>query len=374
MAKIIEINPLILPSDYQELRRPLINQRNEEKGPLEALELAQFDSRTIFYDVFFNLDGSRLFAIGPPFLNLDKYIKILQLTVNGETIEFQLITLPKGLIQLTAKLTSPVKDKNTINISFENFHWSREISFFRTKGSTPLALTTLQRDNRIQWILDWIKYYENALNVKRFIIYDNLSKYQAQLTEILPDNVLVVPWNSPFGPTESHPNKFLHVGQLNHSRLRFEEIDTFLNFDIDELLVIKDERVKTLISKSPTVSFTGYRVPYISIDKENYSYSDFTRRTSIPQNGSPKYSFSRAAISGNKMHAVSINKLAARLFRSLFFKDVPVDQAYFLHYNPINTDWKAKTSRPGRTSCLKPAEDLNNLVPDYSVKDILDKI
>ena len=229
----------------------------------------------------------------------------------------------------------------------------------------------MQRDNRIHWILDWINYYKKALEVEQFIIYDNRSAYQEKVIDLLPDNVLVVPWNSPFGPTDSHLNKFLHIGQLNHCRLRFEEVDIFLNFDIDELLVIRNKRVKEFIHHFPSVSFKGYRVPYIDMNKEKYSFSDFTKRAPEPQSGAPKYSFQRMAISANAVHKAIVGGVFARAFPSLFIKEVLVNQAYFLHYFAINTDWKAKTSRPGRLSCFHPRYETNTLVSDESVMHIL---
>jgi hypothetical protein len=373
MAKLVELNSLILPPDYKELRRPEINRRNKGRGPLEAFDLMQFDERTVLYDVFFNGDGSRLYAIGPPFSNLGKYLKNLLLTVNGGETKFRLQILPRKLICLEAQLTCPIKEINTVNISFEDCDWSRDIPFCRVKKTIPLALTTIQKDNQIHWILDWIRYYEKAFGVDQFIIYDNFSEYQAQLIDVLPDNILVVPWNYPYGPTDSTVNKFLHTGQINHSRLRFEEVDTFLNFDIDELLVVHDERVKTFIKKFATVRFEGYVVPYIVVKKKRFSFSDFTKRMSLPKKGAKKYSFKRKSISANTVHKVIIDGITARVFRSLFFKEIPVNQGYFLHYSAINTDWKAKTSRPGRRSHFQPWDDVENLVSDYSVRNVLDE-
>lgn len=374
MARLAEVNPLILPPVYAEFRRPKQRRRNDRKTPMDAIDLMQFDKDTVFYDVFFNRSGTRLHAIGPPFLNLDKYLANMRLTINGEVTRFRLETLPgwaRDIICLEAKLKSSIKEINTVEISFDNFEWSRDIKFSRAEKIIPLALTTLQRDNRIHWIIDWIKYYENILNVDQFIIYDNQSKYQDQLVELLPDNVLVVPWNSPLGITNCHHNKFLHSGQLNHSRLRYGEVKTFLNFDIDELLVIKDKRVKTFIRKFPTVIFDGYKVPYVAVDKKEFSYSDFTKRTPEAEE-SRKYSFNRTSISYNMVHRPVINKPAAKRFPSLFFIRVPVSQAYFLHYQPITTDWKAKTSRLEKDIRLRPWEGIDNLVSDYSVKNVLD--
>ena len=373
MAELVDVNPLILPPDYKEIRKPRYLKRNHGRGTLEEFDLRQFDSRTVFYDVFFNKDGSKLRAIGPPFLNLARYLNKLQLTVNGLHTRYRIRSLPRGLIGLEAKLKQPANDSNTVEIAFEDCHWSRDISFLRANKPITLSLTTVQRDNKIPWILDWIRYYSKALGVDRFFIYDNRSEYQAQLIDLLPANVSVVPWNSPLGPTDSHPNKYLHTGQINHSRLRFEGVETFLNFDIDELLVIHDERVKELIKNKPAVRFRGYRVPYVIIDKKNYSYTDFFRRKPLPQKGAPKYSFKGTSISGNAVHRAIPKGIIPRIFRPLFCKKIPIDQAYFLHYNAINTDWKLKTSRPGsKKGSLHPWKDVNSLVEDLSVNNVLE--
>jgi len=86
--------------------------------------LGQFDERTVFYDVFITVDGSKLIAIGPPFLNLGKFLNNLQLTVNGLNSKFKITRFYKGLVQLQAELKMPPKKNYDVSISFSDYSFS----------------------------------------------------------------------------------------------------------------------------------------------------------------------------------------------------------------------------------------------------------
>lgn len=331
--------------------------------------MSQFDQRTVFYDVFISADGSRLVAIGPPYLNLQSHLGHLRLTINGRATEYRTTELPKGLVELQADLEGTEDGVFDVRISFEDFEWSQELAPCRTGKTCSLALTTIQRDNEIRWIQDWIKYYEDEIEVGQFFIYDNDSEYQQRLADSLPENVFIVPWNFPFGPTESHRNKFLQAGQLNHSRLRFEHVTTFLNFDIDELLVIRDENIRSLIRTSPCVAFEQYRVPYLDTGNPEYSYADFRLRKAQPSGRARKYSFNRGKTSGNFPHCAKFDRIAAKLFPWMFVKNARVSDAYFLHYAAITTDWKSRTSHNGgMRSRLTPYPRAHQLVRDEHIR------
>ncbi|MCK5078186.1 MAG: hypothetical protein KAR38_17525, partial [Calditrichia bacterium] len=354
-----------------EFRKPEYMNKDKGRGLLDPVDLEQFESRTVFYDVFFNKEGSMLWAIGPPFLNLAKYLKKMSLTINGIKTNFSFQTLFKGLILLKAKLKSPLEAVNTVNISLKGYEWSADIAFSNNKRSIPLALTTTQKDNKLNWIHDWIRFYSKTMDVDQIIIYDNNSKYQSQLIDVLPDNVLIIPWNFTYGILNSSRTKYLHIAQINHSRLRFDNIETFLNFDIDELLVIKDEQVKKYIKKFWAVVFDSYQVSHLKPDKSDYSFSDFNKRNLEPRQRGHKYSFKTKIKGSNAVHKVILNKFIPGILNRLFIKRVSVKQAYFLHYTAITTDWKYKNSGPGVRKSRLQTKIKTDVAEDNFVRDVL---
>jgi hypothetical protein len=365
VAKEHKINPVILPEGFPEFRRPrcLVNKEDWGSASLEELDQVGFDTRTVFYDVFVNASGDRLIAIGPPFLNLGAYFNDMRLSVNGQPIDYYISKLERGLVLIEANLQGMKCGAYDIVVSIEGCEWALKLDRSPAESPITLGLTTLQKDNELHWMLDWIEYYEKELGVEKVFLYDNNSAYQEKLLELLPDSVVVVPWNFPFGVTNNNRNKYLHAGQLNHCRLRFEQVNTFFNFDIDELLVIRNDKVRSWITTRPCVLFRSFTVPYFESGKSSYSFRDFKTRTTKVLHAR-KYSFSRKIVSNNGVHTPAFDHFSERYAPEVFTLEADVKDAYFLHYDGITTNWKKETSNTNRKSRLTPYSGTSPLVLD----------
>ena len=109
-----------------------------------------------------------------------------------------------------------------------------------------LTLSTVQKDNELQWLDDWCTWHHRVHGVGRFAFYDNGSAdrdavYDAVYAELARrvkgPELIVVAWDYPYGPALQHGLKFAHTVALNHCRLLFGPYaDWCVNLDVDEYL------------------------------------------------------------------------------------------------------------------------------------------
>lgn len=195
-----------------------------------------FDFDTLFNDVI-NLGNGQTLLIGPPLYELKRQISFVQ---NGNPLEHRFfdrincgLTIVNGVGDFTL-----VNPKGNIEIETE----ARSTQF-----ADMGCMSTMQKNEPIQWIKDWVQYHHVAHGVRGFIIYDNNSDHytveelQAELDSLDYDIInLVLPWNVPFGPhTPTWDSNFSQFTQLEHWKYKYAWCSKFaINQDIDELLVL----------------------------------------------------------------------------------------------------------------------------------------
>jgi hypothetical protein len=372
--KIIEVIGIKLPDTFSEkrlLRSPL---NHLDGSRLDAYDLEHLDDDTIFYDVFFDIRNRFLYTIGPPFLNLRNHLFPITCRFNNNK-EKHLLKVEEYFDNKLAIGRIPLKglslyNENYLELDFNNrFQWSGKIKVNRYEPKT-VVLTTIQKDNRIRWIKDWIEFYSQNYKIDQTVIYDNNSSNRSDLKTINSENLLIMAWDYKYGPIRSHENQFCQLGSLNHCRLKFGSKNTIMNFDIDELLCLGKAEFKRYINRYNLTLFNGYRVPYIKPVSEDYSYKNFSLRDPDPQQGGRKYFFQSGNVMVNNIHSALFKRHRFSLYRRLEnryyrlsgvhkksrlcscllgfmswvlkIKIVPINEAYLLHYNGITTNWKSK--------------------------------
>ena len=389
----IKIHPVIVPNFLGITRELRTHKRHVDSRSMTPEDVAQYDCKTLFYDVFFNPKNTILYAIGPALLNFKCELPISALKLNDKTLDFTITEINPKTTVLKAQLkqTDGLKETNEVKIVFgKRWTWTGIIEISQLSSSSNITLSTIQKDNEIRWIQDWIRYYRNAHDVDRVIIYDNNSSYQSKLEEKLASletDVLVIHWNFPYGPARSHGNQMCQLGALNHCRLKFGDGGYGLNFDIDELLVVRKSSLKDLLKEQDIVYFDSYMVPPVSQLSEDYSFSSFLLRDKLSrlQEGSykaTKYAYKFSNVYANSVHfAMSVyqkkGKYLEKVLKKLKLEKhlskwlnkrpiVSLETAYYLHYSAITSGWKA----PER---LDVQSETNSLVEDYSVIDALER-
>jgi len=363
----VELNTVVLPANTtvkRHLRRSIPDAR---KTLYENGQLGAYDWYTLLYDIFLNADYTTITAVGPVPLNLEQQLLPAQIEVNGHKLPLIVHSHQKKLIILEAVSPVPLTGDTSAVISLANGQ-QQTIALQAPTPLDGLSLVTIQKNNKLQWIRDWISYYRNEFGIQHVYIYDNNSDRQETLIEALDNIATVIPWNFPHGLKHRSGNKFCQVGALNHFKHRFGQNTVIFNFDIDELLVCHNPQIKRAIRRGEMLHFDSYTVPFSATSTPDYSFRDFKYREKEPRNGSTKY-----VMKGDLPGFMNVHHFnpAAHFWHRLLPGSwrraplVPVTDAYFLHYRGITTNWKAHSR-----DRLKTVETAANfLIEDTAVID-----
>ena len=143
---------------------------------------------------------------------------------------FIFITIPPALAQQ--------QDPLNIKVVAPTFQYTATIKgvLFPTITHKRMTLTSLQKDNALEWIKDWCLYYHRVHSVDLVVLYDNGSAYRKTLAQELyalaPSlDIYLIEWDFQYGMATQ-------VASLNHCYHALgQRSDFFLNFDIDEYLI-----------------------------------------------------------------------------------------------------------------------------------------
>lgn len=368
----IELNSVALPagsSIKRQLRRPVPEER---KALYENGQLGVYDSYTLLYDIFLDTDNRTVRAIGPPLLNLEQALLPAYLQINGHKLPLTLRTSHKKLVILEAVSLTPISSDTTADLHLANGQ-HQTITL-----ATPLlpegpSLVTVQKNNKLQWIMDWISYYKNEFGIQHVYIYDNNSDNQDYLLKSLEGLATVMPWNFPHGISHRSGNKFCQVGALNHFKYRLGKNTSIFNFDIDELLVCRNQQIKQSLCNGKMTRFNSYTVPFTATPDPKYSFRDFRFREKEPRDKATKY-----VVNGDLPGIMNVHHFnpALRFWQKLLPgyrrppAAVPLADAYFLHYQGITTNWKIHNA--DRLELIDLSE--NMYIEDTAVIDVFSHI
>ena len=209
-AGICDPNPVILP-EHASMRRRF---RNSDK--VDPRQLGWFDTRTLFYDIHFDIAGSRLTGVGPGLLNLRSLLRSMSVHVDGQMLKWKASSI-KGLTFFKSEpLAGTAEFRLSVEFRFKEFsavfRLPKSVSGVDGAGADcPLTISTLQKDNELVWITDWLKWHHRAHGVGRLVLYDNGSG--------------------------NRTTKSCQLGSLNHCRMRFAIRGGYcINNDVDEYL------------------------------------------------------------------------------------------------------------------------------------------
>ena len=340
--EVVQPNRLVLPPP---LERPLLA---NAPGTLLS-DLERYDSKTLFYDVWIAQDT--LWLIGPPLLSLET--TPLSVQCNGQPLELQLerVAAESEKLLIWHARVPDVRPLNQVLVQFGDAASRLELAPYEPPTQARRILTTLQKDNRVEWIADWIAWYAHHYAIDAVVLYDNASAEQQHLPGRLANalqprlqpcslqQVSVVQWNAPYGliVNFNHANFFCQHGSLNHCPRRFARRgDTILNFDIDELLFCKPSLLAS-IAEYKLLSFDSYWVPMPKDIEPGYSFATFKHRERKARGTCHKYA---VLWQGDQ-------QLCVHYVVGATPHHVPVELGYYLHYRGISTFWKEAVMRVG---------------------------
>ena len=214
------------------------------------------DTRTIFYDLTISRKENRLVGVGPPLYNLRRELFPVQVFVDGALVKYQIKEIRSQFILRSERLNLASRKSVQIILKFRCFQKKITLDVPEAKcialnKNARISISAIQKNNRVEWIRDWILWHRRLYDVQRVILYDNGSSNRNEVIDMLRSlesevTIIFVDWNFLYGGA---PYNCAQVGALNHCRTVFgdtnDEQNGFqycINLDIDEYLVYLADR------------------------------------------------------------------------------------------------------------------------------------
>ena len=143
-----------------------------------------FDADTLFYDIFFEPTNHHLVTVGPPLGNLGIDLKIF---LNDAPLRPRVIEQAAPSMCLLRARVRRVEKRNEVLVQANGQQWRLSVPENSTGTGHGFTLCTVQKDNREQWIRDWIEHYR-GIGVDRVVLYDNNSEKLPCQPGIIPKN------------------------------------------------------------------------------------------------------------------------------------------------------------------------------------------
>ena len=206
--------------------------------------MERFDATTLFYDVFDDGEGCIVLS-GPPLLNLHDEIS-LSFAVDGVSAFAELKDADRTQRSRVFARGESLVIRGTVDTEVTVGRSYRDL--FRGHR----VLFTLQKDNDLEWIIDWAAFHVLHHQVDALLIYDNNSSAYTSLELEMALHKLGLPavivrWTCRYGPGGGRKgiwdSDFGQISQLEHARFRFlADAELVINADVDELLLTDDRR------------------------------------------------------------------------------------------------------------------------------------
>jgi hypothetical protein len=247
MNEIIEPNPIFL-EERGGLRR--LPTQPELKRPIEFWD--GFDAYGLFYDVFRDVDGKRIWLVGPDVKNLRQALEEAHVVGLTSGVKRRVKTI-YGCENCVACVSLPTEDQELqLNIGGQSIvcRIGRNLS---TQFAGKRTVLCINQDNHLDWMRDWARFYHLEHGANAVCIFDNNSQNYskddmlATLQQVAGiETVRVVNWPFKFGVMDKlgqdnglnqnvrfaqppmYPAFFLRLGQKAAS---------ILNVDVDELVL-----------------------------------------------------------------------------------------------------------------------------------------
>lgn len=344
---IIHPTPVVSPHDGPRRVPP------RAPGDREPGYQDRYDDTTLFYDVF--AVGRRILAIGPPAGSLVSEVRhtVVQGTrrVSPLRVEHDLDRVGRFWARLPRRTVGPRP-----SLSSELFG-AREVGedlsdHFRGRR----AVMTVSKDNPLEWVADWGRWYTQRHGADALVVYDNGStSYSLEdlwsTLAAVPGVVVaaVVSWPFRYGPigrdplhAETWDSNYAQHGAIEHARWRLlRAADAMLSVDIDEVVNDPDGvSVFDAVSRVPSgvLSIPGAWVyPDAGASDRRPEFTDHYWIAADPsmRDAPPKW----CVVPGRlPRHA----QLTTHLVRGVCADTI--DGRYFWHLYGISTNWDGRRS------------------------------
>lgn len=311
-----------------------------------------FDTKTLFYDCFWHVDGQRVLLVGPPPYGLDYGSASYRALPSGQalaakrypsisTMVTELVAIPAGTAAIEVAMAGeqvalPVQPNASAELAGKRL------------------LFTINKNNDLAWIREWGTWHARLHGTDAIVLFDNAStRYDA--TEVhgvlasIPGitHVGVHRWPYSFGPRDpavikdDHWGRFLQIASMSVILRRYgERAYGLLDTDIDELAGTHSGASIYDLAHQSRGGLVVFRGTWIEATGQGARHRDYTQHLSDP----------KAAHSPQRKWALDptrpwVRRLSVHPYwhwiqgRAMFSKSMP-DDALYWHFKGINTNWK----------------------------------
>ena len=248
MAKL---SGLRLPDDSRFLRKIPPSKRDD------ADFVERFDRHTLFYDVFHDPEAGTIRIVAPSLVTQKRLVRQMTLKVDGHLIdapEVNFVSPRTSEIMFDCPVPAPetlrVKHRGAPRLNAQVRINPANLAKFEGRN----ALVTISKNNRLEWIRDWLLYHVTQQGANAIVLIDNgsdayslrdLRRTILSVKGIEAAEILSAPY--PFGPKGvdrvTFRSKFLHLSALHIAHHRFlKKANAVLSVDIDELVTKPGEQ------------------------------------------------------------------------------------------------------------------------------------
>ena len=353
---------------------PLKRQPTRPRAARQSDFEAKFDYLTVCYDVFHGPDGKQILLLGPPTLNLQPMMRAGRISAqpSGVPCPFELrelnrhaqiwISAPEGTEAIAIE-----SDIGSVSLKVQPNY----CSIFENKR----VIVVLSKDNSIDWIIDWARFYQEVHGADAVLIYDNDSteytseELHQRLKEAVDiDPIVIVSWPYLFGPigngTDYWDSNFCQIGALEHARWRLlQNAKSVINADIDELVIAPpDHSVFEMAERSREglVAYGGVWV--VGVDGPQGTLKAGRQESAPPRYKDFKYAVvPNAAKCPNKWTVVPQACPPGSqwtMHRVLEMENRQYDDIVYRHFAQISTSWKYDRTGTERYDARRHVEDI----------------
>jgi len=246
----------VLLSEFTDIRR-------ESLRPVQDREpgfAAAYDDDTLAFDAYWDADGRHVRLICPPFLNLEPHIAAMKVVCRpgGGQASVRRRTLDRGC-QLLIR-AEPGTHTLDVECGLGRFRIAVGANYSPLFAGRRVIIT-MSKNNRLEWITDWVRFHRDNHGADAVLIYDNDSTAytSGELLSALSrvagiERVVVVDWPFKYGPQGTlrggWESFYSQHGQLEHARHRYlADAMSVVQGDVDEL-VVTGESIFRMVERS----------------------------------------------------------------------------------------------------------------------------
>jgi hypothetical protein len=306
--------------------------------------VGEFDYTTLFYDIVVKQNSILIYC--PKLFNLEAMIQNSFFSIDQKAVKFRIKRFSRHDV-------IDIKGSGSIlEISNEVFNKSWQLNKFDcSRFKNMNCLVTINKNNQLEWISDFVKFYIQHHKLDCIVLFDNgSSDYNIQdletclqKTKIKDFAIVSIP--QPFGMILENKDDsflFLQPALLNLAKKKFFlEANAVLSIDIDELIWKKDKTVFEIATSSffGFILFKGeWRFTAANLDSPRHKDHVFISKD---QTGCPtKYCYTPRGIAHwftLGIHRLHPRRTHLRNVINFFFKSKEVG---YWHCRAITTNWK----------------------------------